>query len=212
MIEGIPWPGAYLYSRTIKPRIRLYEMMAEEIVSKTNSGRILDVGTGPGTLPIEIAKRAPDMEVIGIDISKTMVKIARKNAEKEGVSDRVKFEAMSAYELKFDDGYFDMVISSGALHHFNRPKEAFNEIYRVLKPGKEAWIYDLIRDASSEEMKRFLKSWSISTFPWKIAFRLHGLKYDEYMGRIAKAIEESNFDEYEFEKRDCLMKVVLRKP
>ena len=76
-------------------------------------------------MPIEIAKRNPNLEVWGVDISKTMIKLARKNAEKSGV-ENVKFEVMSAYDLKFSKKYFDLIISVGALHHFSIQLKVFN--------------------------------------------------------------------------------------
>jgi len=59
------------------------------VFSRISSGRILDVRTGPGYLPLEIAKRSQNLEIIGIDISFAMVKIARGNAENMGLSESV---------------------------------------------------------------------------------------------------------------------------
>ena len=211
MIEGIPAPGAYIYNLMAKRRKGLDELIAKEVLSKVKEGgKILDVGTGPGYVPIEIAKRNPNLEVWGVDISKTMIKLARKNAEKAGV-ENVKFEVMSAYDLKFPKKYFDLIISVDALHHFSMPLKAFNEMYRVLKAGGKAWIYDFITDAGREELKGFLKSVGLNYFPWGIGFRLHGLRYKEWKGRISQAAERSNFEEYTLEKRGALMKLILKK-
>ncbi|MBO8174231.1 MAG: class I SAM-dependent methyltransferase [Thermococcus sp.] len=210
MIEGIPAPSAYLYNFMTKKRRNFDKKIAEDVLSKIKEGRLLDVGTGPGTIPIEIAKASPNLEVWGIDISKTMIKLARKNAEKAGV-ENVKFEVMSAYDLKFPKEYFDLIISVGALHHFSNPLRAFNEMYKVLKPGEEAWIYDFITDVSKQELREFLKSVNLPYFPWGIGFRLHGLKYKEWVGRISQAAKRSSFNEYALEKQGALMKLILKK-
>lgn len=211
MIEGIPAPGAYIFYLTTKTRKGLYETLSEEIVSKLDSGKVLDVGTGSGNLPMEIAKRAPNLKIIGIDLSKVLIKIARKNAKREGLEDAVRFEVGSTYDLKFEDSYFDLVISLAGLHHLKYPLRAFNEIYRVLKPSREAWLYDLIRDAPVKEMTQVLREMHISIFPSIILFRLHGLKYDEYLGKVAQSLEKSLFEEFKLEKRSCLMKIILSK-
>jgi len=212
MIEGIPAPEAYIFYLTTKTRKCLYESLSEEIVSKINQGKILDIGTGSGNLPIEIAKRAPNLKIIGIDISKVLIKIARKMAKRENVENTVKFEVKSAYNLKFEDSRFDLVISLGVVHHLKYPLRAFNEIYRVLKPGREAWIYDLITNASMKEVRQGLREMHISLLPSVIFFRLHGLKYDEYItGKIAQSLSKSLFEKYKFVKRNCLMKIVLSK-
>ena len=210
-IEGIPGPAGYFYYFTTKTRKGLYEALADEIVSKLNSGRVLDIGTGSGNLPIEIAKRASNLEIIGIDLSKTLIKIARNMAKREGVGKSVRFEIGSAYDLKFEDSYFDMVISSMTIHHLKYPTKAFNEIYRVLKPNREAWIYDLIRDASLKEVKQTLREMNLPIFPSIILYRFFGLKYEEYSGEITEYLEESLFKEYKFEKEGCFMKIVLSK-
>ena len=146
MIEGIPPPGAYIYYLTTKTRKGGYEALANDIVSKMDQGRVLDVGTGAGNLPVEIAKRALNLDIIGIDVSKILIKIATGVAKREGVESVVRFERGSAYDLRFEDCYFDLVISSGVIHHLKYPTKVFNEIYRVLKPHSEAWLYDLITD------------------------------------------------------------------
>lgn len=108
--EGIPNIGAKVYSLIARksPLLRdLYKEVAEEISSRISSGRILDVGTGPGYLLFEIAKRSKNLEIIGIDISPAMVKIASRGAEKLGLSERVRFQIGNVANLPFDDGYFD---------------------------------------------------------------------------------------------------------
>ena len=210
MIEGIPAPGAYIYNLMAKRRKGLDTAIAEKILSKIDEGRILDIGTGPGYVPLEIAKRNPSLEIWGIDVSTTMIKLARKNAEKAGV-ENVRFEAMSAYDLKFPKEYFDLIISVGVLHHLSNPLKAFNEMYRVLKPSEEAWIYDFITDASKQELREFLKSVNLPYFPWGIAFRLHGLNYKDWVGRISQAAKKSSFEGYALEKQGSLMNLTLKK-
>ncbi|USH00620.1 class I SAM-dependent methyltransferase [Thermococcus argininiproducens] len=210
MIEGIPAPGAYLYNFLTRKRKNLDRVIAEEITNKIEHGKILDIGTGPGFIPIKIAKFNPDLEIIGIDISKTMIKLAKKNAEKAGVNN-VTFEVMSAYKLRFLEEQFDLVTSIGALHHFNNPLKAFNEMYRVLKSQREVWIYDFITDTPKKDMRKFLEEVGLPKFPWSIAFRLHGLNYREWTGEISKAAEQSKFDDYKLERNKALMKLILRK-
>jgi ubiquinone/menaquinone biosynthesis C-methylase UbiE len=73
--------------------------------------KVLDVGCGTGGWLIEAAKTYPTMKLlVGVDISGKMVQYARKQAEAQGVSDRVEFHVMDALRrLEFPDGYFDLV-------------------------------------------------------------------------------------------------------
>lgn len=157
-IESIPYPGARIYSFIAlkSPPLRdLCKEVAEGVTATMASGRILDVGTGPGYLPIAIAKRAPSLDITGIDLSPAMVKIARTNAQKRGFSDRVRFLHANASNLPFEEGDFDLVVSTLSFHHWARPLECLTEIHRILKEEGEAWIYDARRDTTKEVNAQF---------------------------------------------------------
>jgi len=141
--EKIPCFAAPLYDRIARGAIETYyREVAELVTAYIHQGLVLDVGTGPGYLPIEIAKRAPQITVVGIDSSKALVRIAQKNAEKEGLSDRVRFVKYDGKRLDFADDSYDLVISTGSLHAWKSPVLVINECFRVLKAGCEAWLLD----------------------------------------------------------------------
>jgi len=150
--ERIPGFAVPLYEKGARSaRGRYYARVAEEIVARIDAGRILDVGTGPGYLPIEIAKRCPSVQIKGIDLSRKMIELARRNAQEAGVSEQLSFELGNANRLRFEDGLFDMVISTGVFHSWRRPVRAINEIYRVLRPAGLALIYDPAQVFTDEE-------------------------------------------------------------
>lgn len=72
-----------------------------------------------------------------------------------GVQDRVRFEFMDANKMRYRDSYFNLVVSTVSFHHWKKPIRVLNEIHRVLKDGVQAWIYDLLRDASKKSMEKF---------------------------------------------------------
>ena len=141
--EAIPGWAAGIYERAARLAVDgYYAPLAQEIVAELGAGRILDVGTGPGYLPIEIAKRAKSITVVGIDATDRMIQLASRRAEAQGLADRLTFLVGNAYSLMFEDDSFDMVISTGVLHAWKVPVRALAECYRVLKPGGVAWILD----------------------------------------------------------------------
>jgi ubiquinone/menaquinone biosynthesis C-methylase UbiE len=146
--EGIPWPGAAFYDVISKTDLFRYgyELMAMDILLCCPEGAILDVGTGPGRLLLELVGLNPKLRLTGLDVSGAMVSLARKNMEQAGLSATIGIEEASANHMPFADGTFDAVVSTGSLHHWKDPVGAMNEIHRVLKPGGYALIYDLAGD------------------------------------------------------------------
>jgi len=108
-------------------------------------GKILDIGTGPGSLAIEFAKKIPGVEVIGLDLSDVVLMLAKENVQKTDVSSRVSFERGDAENIPFEDDTFDLVISSNTLHLVKKPIKMFDEIQRVLKPKGRFFMSDFRR-------------------------------------------------------------------
>lgn len=213
-IEGIPSLGAKAYSLIARksPFLKdFYKEVAEEVCLKISSGKILDVGTGPGYLPIEIARRSQNLEIIGIDVSPTMVNIASRNAEKTGLSKNVRFQIGSAASLPFKDGYFDFVVSTGSFHHWLKPIECIKEIYRVLKENGEAWIYDIRRD-TTEEVNTVLRK----RYGWFLSFLLLNIirAHSSVILREAEEIlssPEIGFSKKRVEDKGVMLKLRLLK-
>jgi ubiquinone/menaquinone biosynthesis C-methylase UbiE len=108
-------------------------------------GRVLDVGTGTGTLALEFARSLPGIEVVGLDLSNVVLELARENAQKSEVSSRVSFEHGDAEEMPFEDEAFDLVVSSNTLHLIKNPIRMSDEIQRVLNPKGNLLISDFRR-------------------------------------------------------------------
>jgi SAM-dependent methyltransferase len=95
---------------------------------------VLDVGSGPGTITIDLARRVRPGAVVGIDVAPEIVARAAGLAASEGVAN-VEFRVGDAYALDFGDAAFDLVHAHQVLQHLGRPVDALREFRRVLKPG-----------------------------------------------------------------------------
>lgn len=102
--------------------------------------RVLDVATGTGHLSLSVAPRV--REVVGIDITPEMLHKARKEMEKRGIKNVILQEG-SAERLPYNDGFFDMVVSRLAVHHFESPSVQIKEMVRVCKKGHIVGVIDL---------------------------------------------------------------------
>ncbi len=137
--------------------------LVEQVISLARPrGWLLDIGTGPGGIPLKIARRCPELRVVGIDRSPTMICKAHHVAAEQGFRDRVCFLVGDASRLSFPDARFDLVLSNSLLHHLHDPLAAFREMERVAKPEGVVLLRDLRRP-------------SRVAFPWHV--RWHGRAY-----------------------------------
>jgi ubiquinone/menaquinone biosynthesis C-methylase UbiE len=141
---------AEYYNRMAKRygRFPCQRVLKRVLARGVEKGKAIDVGSGPGTFPIFLTKAIPGIRFKGIDLSPMMVDIARRNAEEEGLADKIEFEVGSAYSLPVEDHSLDLVLCITALHHLDRPVDFFNEVSRSLKQGGAFVIVDFHRDAS----------------------------------------------------------------
>lgn len=154
-IEAVPFPGTRLYAFLAAKQLRpLYREIAREICDEQRFKHVLDLNTGPGYLPIELALASDSIEVIGIDPSPDMVRVAKANAKAENVGKRIRFAIGEPSDLPFPGRHFDLVVSVNMLHHWRDPVQVFEETYRVLRPGGEFWLYDYRKDVPMEEWLR----------------------------------------------------------
>ena len=213
-IERIPGPMASVYQKAARMVIdSYYSQLADEIVSRLKSGVVLDLGTGPGYLPIEIVKRAPDIRVDGIDLSAKLIKMAQENAERGGVADKLQFEVGDAARLRFGDNSYDMVFSTGMLHSLKEPVRVIGECHRVLKPGGEAWIYDPAEVCSRIDVGKWKASLTLcEKFLYKL-FTLYCLvnPTGTYSREQISQLVATSFEKYWIEETDNEIKIKLRK-
>ena len=209
--EAIPAPAAIFYDAIPAKILKKPEgKIADDIVEKIRSGTIVDLGSGTGYLAIKIAKRAPGLQVYGIDLSRQMVKIARRHAQ--GVKN-AQFEFGNAAALPFEDDSIDFIVSTGSLHHWNKPVKVFDECYRVLKKDGEGWIYDPCRDALRENIEQAKKEYGfwIYRILTKVT-ELHGFSRQEYKSKIKVILDQTAFEsKYQMELTDIWMKITLKK-
>ena len=214
-IQRIPLLFASLYEKATRlAKDIYYRNVAEEVISRLIAGILLDLGTGPGYLPVEIVKRSSEIKIDGIDLSGSLIKKARLNAFKAGVSDQLHFQVGNAAKLKFGDDVYDMIISTGMLHMLKNPVKVLQECHRVLKPGGEVWVYDPAQVTSQID----IKAWRDSlTFQEKLLFKFFPLfsrlnpPHMYTKEQVEEMLGSMRFDEYTIEEGDREIRIKLRK-
>jgi ubiquinone/menaquinone biosynthesis C-methylase UbiE len=144
---------------------RLYQRVIADLAAlRLAEGKVLDAGTGPGTLVRELARSFPGLQVYGIDLSEDMIGIARAHARREQLEERVQFESGDVAHLPYPDQSFDVVVSTISMHHWFELEQPLRELYRVLRPGGRLWIYDF-RFVKVQTVERALSSTPFAETP-----------------------------------------------
>jgi ubiquinone/menaquinone biosynthesis C-methylase UbiE len=211
--EAIPAPGAIIYGATVTKVLRKPEAkVVDEIVEKLKGGNLLDIGSGPGFLSTEIARKSPGLQVCGIDLSRQMLKGAAHHARDIG---NVEFVFGNAARLPFKDNSIDLVVSTGVFHHLKSPRLVFEECYRVLKAGGEAWIYDgcpeVFKDGADRRRLAREYGFLVGRFGRTVS-EIHGFVREEYESDARGMLEQTGFrNSYDMALTDIWMKITLRK-
>jgi len=118
---------AQVYADTLLPLTRQGYQLITDSGFVSRGIRLLDIGCGPGDFTRAFSDAGA--LVTGVDFSPEMIRIARDRFPE------VEFKVADAERLPFDDCSFDVVVGAYLAHHLARPDVAFQEIYRVVRPG-----------------------------------------------------------------------------
>jgi demethylmenaquinone methyltransferase/2-methoxy-6-polyprenyl-1,4-benzoquinol methylase len=103
----------------------------------------LDVGCGTGDMAVEIVKRAPGSEVIGIDPSEGMLAVGREKVKAAGLDQAIALLEGNVLDLQFADDTFDGAITAFCIRNVTDRKRGLSEMYRVVRPGGLVVVLEL---------------------------------------------------------------------
>lgn len=182
------------FSKYMKKYPKLYFYLAsilkKNIDKSVKKPVIVDLGTGPGFLSLEISNLIPNSEVFGIDLSKEMLQKANENVRKSGFT----ILNGSSDNLPLKDGSVDVVVSRSSLIYWKNPNKSLCEIYRVLKPGGKVIF---------EDINRNFPKWRLSLIKIHMFFKNAGFDLIRYhadafkiaytISQVKKLLTDSNF-------------------
>lgn len=148
--------GASLYARLAPPVLRPLNCIVVDDLAALAPETVLDVGTGPGALAVEIATRCASCSVIGVDLAPDVLATAEQRARDAGVSERAQFVVADAAALPLADATIDVSVSTWSLHHWREVPAILRELRRVVRPGGRILLFDLRFSYSPRQFAAFV--------------------------------------------------------
>jgi len=108
-----------------------YNFLYQFVKKNCRGKKVLDYGCGNGIHSVFPARCGA--EVVGIDLSKKSLEIAKEKIKREKIEDKVKFLLMDCEKIEFPENYFDIIFDGGTFSSIDL-KKAYPELSRVLKP------------------------------------------------------------------------------
>jgi ubiquinone/menaquinone biosynthesis C-methylase UbiE len=134
---------ASVYDRRWNQYITKTLLFLKDWVTIPPDASVLDLACGTGEFERLVLQENPTQSITGVDISESMVAIARQKCQDYP---HVSFHIGSASALPFPAECFDVIVSANAFHYFDDPIAALAEMQRVLKPEGEVIILDWCKD------------------------------------------------------------------
>jgi ubiquinone/menaquinone biosynthesis C-methylase UbiE len=159
---------------------------------------------------------------VGIDVDKKAIAHARANAsEFEIPLSRAQFGVGDGQNIPFKNSDFNFVVSTSVLRHVHHPVKMLNEVYRVLKKGGEAWIYDFCRDATDMEINEHIMDvddrlkrgkMNPTQRSWVTLIMRRQISVESYsVAEITEIVSKSRFRSCRVERDGVRVKIILKK-
>jgi ubiquinone/menaquinone biosynthesis C-methylase UbiE len=130
----------------VKNLSRVIDPMISEITERKGA-RILDLGSGPGIIPLRMSQFSKDdlgIEIIGIDISDKALTVGNRVIKKKELTQWIRLIKADCENLPFKDRVFDAVVSNATINLLLNKERSFFEMSRVIKDGGSIMLGDCV--------------------------------------------------------------------
>jgi cyclopropane fatty-acyl-phospholipid synthase-like methyltransferase len=122
-------------------------------------GHILDLGCGPGDIPVRFVRALPDCRVIAVDASRPMIGLADEAVKQAGLGDRVILRCERFQDISLAEPV-DAIVSNSLLHHVPNPLQFWYRLRQLVKRDSPVLVMDLLRPDSHEEAQAIVERYA----------------------------------------------------
>lgn len=158
-----------------------------------NTLRILDLGTGTAQIPIELARRVPNVHITAVDAARSMLRLARQNVATAGVAHRIELLLADAKHLSFAGDSFPIVISNSIIHHIAEPRACVAEMIRVTATGGLLFHRDLARPHNETELEAIVRTYAADATPYQRKLFADSLRAALTLDEMRNLVRKFNF-------------------
>jgi len=124
------------------------------------SGRLADLGCGPGDITVRLAQGLPGWELTGLDAGPNMLERAAERLAGEGRDLHVRFRQAYLPDASLPRSHWDAVVSNSLLHHLPNPSALWDSVLQIGAPGAAVQVMDLMRPESEAEARRLVDTYT----------------------------------------------------
>ena len=132
---------------------------------KADGGAMVDLGCGPGDIPVRFARDLPGFTITAVDGAEPMIALAQRAVKQAGAEGRVRPLCARLPMLPLPLQSFDAVVSNSLAHHMPDPHLFWNEVVRLGRPGASVLIMDLLRPESQGRAREIVEQYSGNEAP-----------------------------------------------
>lgn len=172
---------------------RMYRRVAADLAEAlAPGGLVVDVGAGPGYLTNLLAQDRPDLSLVALDWSLAMLHPTPKRpAPKKLPSPLPSRIVGDSARLPLRSNCCDLAVATFSFHTWNDPVLGIREMHRIVKPGGQAWIYEMNRESVWQQWQALAREEHLPTLLVAGGFKLlswnHALRSGEFAATFEKA-------------------------
>lgn len=121
---------------------RLWRKRLVKLVAERKPTDIVDLATGTGDVAISMATNIPNSQIVGIDLSEEMLKVAQQKIERLSIKPNIRLLCEDAEDMSLPSNSFDVVTISFGIRNFENIGKGLSECHRILKEGGSLFIME----------------------------------------------------------------------